>query len=109
KFATSCGGREDSQSSPDKLYKIVLTSRSRVQITLATPTWDGVLALRRSCLEPTGQASARSAESACNNDSGDSHHAKIDTVLDAGTYFVLVDGHAQGNEGAFALTYTLVR
>jgi hypothetical protein len=109
KFTTSCGGREDAQGSPDKLYKIVLTARSHVRLVLSTPAWDGVLAIRRACLEPPGTMGARAAEVACNNDSEDAHHSRIDTSLDAGTYFVHVDGHASGNEGTFSLEYKVLR
>jgi hypothetical protein len=111
RFTTSCGGREDGQASPDRLYRLVLAKRTHVRLALATPTWDGVLAVRKACLEPQGGASvgARAAEAACNNDSEDTHHARIDTTLDAGTYFVHVDGHAAGNEGPFTLEYHAVR
>ena len=109
KFTTSCGGREDTQSSPDKLYRMVLTKRTHVRVTLTTPTWDGVLAIRKSCLEPQGTAGARAAEAACNNDAEDTHHARVDTTLDPGTYFVQVDGHSGGNEGAFTLEYRVLR
>jgi hypothetical protein len=109
KFTSSCGGREDLQTSPDRLYRLVLAKRTHVRLTLATPTWDGVLVVRKSCLEPPGNGGARAAEAACNNDADDTHHARVDTTLDPGTYFVQVDGHASGNEGTFALEYKTVR
>ena len=46
---------------------------------------------------------------ACNNDADDTHHARVDTTLDPGTYFVQVDGHASGNEGSFTLEYRTVK
>jgi hypothetical protein len=109
KFMTSCGGREDLQTSPDRLYRLVLAKRTHVRLTLATPTWDGVLVIRKSCLEPSGSGGARAAEAACNNDADDTHHARIDATLEPGTYFVQVDGHASGNEGTFTLDYRTVR
>ena len=112
KFTTSCGGREDTQSNPDRVYRIELARRAHVSLVLATPTWDGVLVVRRSCLDPmsgssgTPAAGAQAAEVRCNNDdNGDTHRAKIDMTLDPGTYYVLVDGHATGNAGAFSLEY----
>ncbi len=105
KFTTTCGGREDAPGTSDRVYRVVLAQKSRVQILLATPTWDGVVALRRSCVDLA--ASPRSSELRCNNDSGDSHHSKIDMTLDPGTYFVVVDGHSAGDEGAFTLEYKL--
>ncbi len=107
KFGTSCGG-ERLGVSPDKLYKIVLTSRQRVRLALSTPNWDGVLAIRKSCLDPPGSTSARQAEVACNNDAEDIHHARLETTLDAGTYFVVVDGHRGAQEGAYTLEYHVV-
>ena len=112
KFATSCGGREDTQSNPDRVYRIDVARRSHVSLVLATPTWDGVLALRRACVDPAGPPPAISqaaVEVRCNNDdNGDTHRAKIDMTVEAGTYYVLVDGHATGNSGAYSLEYKLV-
>ena len=76
-----------------------------MRLSLATPAWDGVLAIRRTCLEAPGPTGVRGVEAACNNDADDTHHSRIDTTLDPGTYFVIVDGHAGGNEGQFTLDY----
>jgi len=103
KFSSSCAGRTDAQASADKVYKIVLARRARVLLALSTPTWDGVLVLRRSCLDAS--PARGSVEVECNNDADDVHHARIDTVLDAGTYYVVVDGHASHNDGPFTLEY----
>jgi hypothetical protein len=109
RFTTSCGGREDAQSSPERMYRIVLAKRTHVRLSLTTPSWDGVLAVRKTCLEPLGSSGARAAEVACNNDESDTHHSRIDATLDPGTYFVQVDGHAGGNEGPFTLDYRILR
>ncbi len=109
KFNTSCGGARDTQSSGDRVYRLVLSARAHVRVTLATPSWDGVIAIRSTCLDPTGGAgSPRASELACNNDAEDTHHARVDATLEAGTYYVVVDGHASGNEGAYTLEYRLV-
>jgi hypothetical protein len=106
KFTTSCGGREDTQSNPDRAYRIDLAHRAHVSLTLTTPTWDGVLVLRRTCVDPVAAAGVQNAEVRCNNDdNGDTHRAKIEMNLEAGTYYVLVDGHATGNSGPFTLDY----
>jgi hypothetical protein len=109
KFTTSCAGREDAQASADKVYKIVLGARARVRLSLSTPAWDGVVALRKSCMDTGAAAGARTAESACNNDFQDAHHSKIETVLEPGTYWVLVDGHQARNEGAYTLEYRVLK
>ena len=110
KFTTSCGGREDTQSNPDRTYRIDLPHRAHVSLVLSTPTWDGVLVLRRSCVDAAPAAGVQAAEIRCNNDdNGDTHRAKIDMTLEPGTYYVLVDGHATGNYGAFSLDYRIVK
>ncbi|MDF2693545.1 MAG: hypothetical protein K0S65_1928, partial [Labilithrix sp.] len=103
RFTESCAGREDMQASGDRVYKLTLVARTHVLLTLSTPGHDGVLAIRKSCVDPPQMKSARTAEAACNNDSPDNRHSKIDATLDAGTYFVVVDGHQGKNEGAFVL------
>ncbi len=108
RFATSCGGGRGA-SSPDRLYRIVLRHRATVRVTLSTPTWDGVLAIRRSCLEPPGSSGPHTAEAVCNNDAEDAHHSRATAVLDPGTYYVLVDGHRVGNKGRYTLEYHVLR
>jgi hypothetical protein len=110
KFNTSCGGAIEAQSSADRVYRFVLASRTHVRLALATPSWDGVLAIRSTCLDPAGGATnPRASELACNRGGDDAHHARVDATLDAGTYYVLVDGHASGNEGSFSLEYKVIR
>jgi hypothetical protein len=105
RFETSCGGEGRLGAAGDRVHQIVVRQRSTVTLVLSTPGWDGVLALRRVCLDPTGATGAHAAEVSCNNDSEDSQHSRITTTLDPGTYFVIVDGF-RGGEGAYTLTYT---
>jgi hypothetical protein len=110
RFSTSCAGRQDAQGSADRVYKLVLGARTRIRLLLSTPSWDGVIAIRRSCMDPAGSsAGGQRNEAACNNDFGDAHHSKIETTLDAGTYFVVVDGHQAKNEGAYRLEYRTLK
>lgn len=109
RFTTSCAGREDAQGSADRIYKLVLTARARVKLLLSTPAFDGVLAIRKACMDPAGSGGARINESACNNDFQDSHHSKIEQQLDPGTYFVVVDGHLAHNEGSYTLEYRVLK
>jgi hypothetical protein len=113
RFTTSCGGRADAQASSDRVYKLVLAARARVRLLLTTPSWDGVLAIRKSCVDvpPVAQPSGRRVEldAACNNDFQDAQHSKIETTLDAGTYWVVVDGHQARNEGAYTLEYRTLK
>ncbi len=109
RFDASCAGRQDAQASSDRVYKIVLAERSRIRLLLSTPAWDGVLVVRKSCMDPAISKVSTSNEVACNNDFQDAHHAKIEATLDAGSYWVVVDGHAGKNEGAFTLEYGLAK
>jgi hypothetical protein len=111
RFTTSCGGREEDQANPDRVYRLELSHRAHVQLNLGTPAWDGVLVLRRSCVDApsSGANGSAAAEIRCNNDYEDVHHARLDLTLDPGTYYVVVDGHARGNEGAFTLEYKVLK
>jgi hypothetical protein len=109
RFTESCAGREDMQASGDRVYKLTLAARTHVLLTLSTPGHDGVLAIRKTCIDPPQMKSVRTAEAACNNDNPDNRHSKIDTTLDAGTYYVVVDGHQGKNEGAFVLESKVVK
>lgn len=105
KFVTACAGRDDAQSSPDRVFRVVTTGRTHARFLLSTPNHDGVLSLRKVCQDPQGSVSGRAGEMTCNNDSDDSHHARIETVLEPGTYFIVVDGYGPTQEGPFTLEY----
>ncbi|MCS6797839.1 MAG: hypothetical protein NZ898_04815 [Myxococcota bacterium] len=93
RFQATCAG---GARSPDTVYRLRLARRSLVRIHLSTPNWDGALHLRRDCANP-------STELACNDDHNDNRHSYLEQTLDAGTYFLIVDGFSQGNQGAFTL------
>jgi hypothetical protein len=109
RFTTSCAGQRDAQASPDRVYQLTLAARAKVRLVLSTPTWDGVLAVRTTCVDLPRASAAFANEAACNNDFQDTRHARVEATLDAGTYFVVVDGHKANNEGAFSLEYRVVR
>jgi hypothetical protein len=96
KFTPSCGGA--ASPAGDRVYKLTLPSRGRVRLTLATPGFTGVLAIRGSCLD-TGVASGRAVELGCSVASDDTNQTHLEANLDAGTYYVVVDGKP-GNLGA---------
>ena len=106
---TSCGAHQGSEdSSGDRVYRIAVAARSRVRLSLTTPQWNGVLALRSSCLDTPGNA-PRSSEVACNASADDAHHAHLESNLEPGTYYVVVDGRGHDGEGAYTLDYRVVR
>lgn len=92
RFQASCAA---GAASNDLVYRLRLTRRSIVRATLAS-THDGALYLRRDCID-------RTTEIACNDDNNDNQHSFIETTLDAGTYYLFVDGFRTGNNGAFTL------
>lgn len=109
RFNASCGGRVESQTSGDRVFQLHLATKQHIQLLLSTPNHDGLLVVRKSCLDPANMKAPREAEAACNNDSPDNRHSKIDTTLEAGTYFVVVDGHQGKNEGDFVLEAKAVK
>jgi hypothetical protein len=76
--AGSAGGRE-------RVYRLDLPARQRVVVELAAE-FDTILYVRQ------GDCTDDAAEVKCNDDAGPKR-SRIDAVLDAGTYFVFVDGY----------------
>ncbi len=95
-FQASCGANA---RAPDAVYQLRLVRRSRVRLLLSA-SYDGVLYLRRGCTD-------RSTEIACNDDDTDAQHSRIETTLDAGTYFVFVDGYNERDAGNYTLDVTV--
>jgi hypothetical protein len=96
RFQASCG---QNARSPEAVHKIRLARRSRVALSLAAG-YRAVLHLRRTCLD-------RTTEVACNDGSGDPNHARLEQTLDAGTYYVFVDGWGAGSTGTYTLDTTV--
>jgi hypothetical protein len=92
----SCANRAQS---PEQVYSLRLTERRHVSLALQAQ-FDSVLALRGAC-------ERESSEIACNDDDTSQRNSRIETDLDAGTYYVVVDGFYQGNSGAYTLTANL--
>lgn len=92
RFQASCAGGARSN---DVLYRLSLPRRQIVRVTMSSD-YDGALHLRRTCADPT-------TEIICNDDHNDNRHAFVETTLDAGTYYVVVDGFQTGNAGTFTL------
>ena len=91
-FRASCAG---GAMSNDTVYRLRLRRRQIVRINLSSD-YDGAVHLRRDCADV-------STELACNDDQPDNRHSFIETTLDAGTYYVIVDGFRTGNAGPYTL------
>ncbi len=88
----SCGS---GARSPERVYALTLTRRAHVRLRLSSG-FDGVLYVRSGC--------EGGAEIACNDDAGDTRHSAIDVTLDAGTWYVFVDGYGESQSGTFDLS-----
>ncbi len=108
KFVTSCGAHGGVDAAGDRVYRLTVATRSHVRLSLTTPLWNGVLAIRSSCLDAPGSA-PRASEIACGTGADDAHNTHLDTNLDPGTYYVVVDGRGHDGEGAYTLDYHVVR
>jgi hypothetical protein len=93
RFQASCAG---GARSPDLIYRLQVRRRSLVRISSEQAGWDGAIYIRRDCLDAA-------TELGCDDDAGDNRHSLVQTILEPGTYFVFVDGYAQGNQGPFTL------
>jgi hypothetical protein len=87
----SCGGG----GAPDAIYRVNLTSRSRIRASFTSAQFPPVLYLQSTCGD-------RSTELFCLD--GRSGTTRIDQTLAAGTYYLVVDGADQNAFGAASVT-----
>jgi hypothetical protein len=107
RFATSCGTPHDiAPSGPDRVFRISLASRAKVRVEVTATGFEALLALRKSCGDAV--RASGSVELACSNDADGTKRTSIETMLEAGTYWVVVDGQSPNDQGAFALKYTVI-
>ena len=107
KFTTSCGGRGDAQASPDSVYRVIVGARQHVRFQLTTPMHDGVISIRKACIDPPHAVNTGDLQ--CNVRGEDTHHTRLDLNLDPGAYYVIVDGQGQNQAGPFTLAYQVVK
>lgn len=91
-FTCRCGG---GGRGVDRPYRLDVPQESRVQLHQESD-YDGVIYVRRAC----GEAAS---EVACNDDAEDIQHARINTVLTAGTYYVFTDAYQPNGQGNYTL------
>jgi hypothetical protein len=100
RFTPSCTS-SDSPSGPDRAFKLVLPSRRVVRIEV-NAGFDAAVSLRRTCGDAPGVSSP---ELACETGSDANRRVIIERTLDAGTYWVVVDGQSATDLGPFSLSY----
>jgi hypothetical protein len=90
--AGSCGGG----STPEAVFKLVLTASSDVFVTTHGSSFNTLLYMRSAC--------CNGAEIAC-NDNADGQQTSViqQRGLAAGTYYIFVDGGAAGAMGAYSV------
>jgi hypothetical protein len=96
-FAPGC---VEHASGPEAVFRLVLEESSNVVLALNSQGLDGVLYVRSDCMDP-------GSEVACNDDHGSKDRSEVRTTLEAGAYFVFVDGHGPEDAGPFALEATV--
>ncbi len=101
RFGTLCGQTDPGAGGPDRVFKLTLTHRAAIRLAL-TATFDAVVAVRTTCVEPLG---GPTPELACESDSDANHHITLTRTLEAGTYWVVVDGQSADDHGPFTLEY----
>lgn len=81
----------------EDVWSLELTQGSYVTVTLDSDGWDGVVSLRSQC-------EADASEVACANDTLGAGTETVGAAVDAGTYFVVVQGNAGSESGPYTLT-----
>ncbi|HEY3815558.1 MAG TPA: hypothetical protein VGL81_00220 [Polyangiaceae bacterium] len=107
RFATSCGASHDlAASGPDRVFRLTLATRARIRLEVTSTGFDALLALRKSCGD--APRSSGTVELACSGEADIAKRTSLETTLEAGTYWAVVDGQSPNDQGAFALKYTLI-
>jgi len=91
-FTARCG---NNAPGAERVYRLEVPQESRLQLHEESD-FDAVLHLRSACGDP-------GTEVACNDDAEDTQHARINTVVPAGTYYVFSDAYRPGVGGNYTL------
>ena len=91
-FHARCGGNA---RGPERVYSLAVPRESRLQLH-AESDFDAVIHVRRACADAN-------SELACNDDAEDIQHARLNTVLQEGTYYVYADGFHANAAGNYTL------
>lgn len=85
------------RNAPDTAYRLDITARSRVRVTLDAPQFAGTISLYRGC------AMSADSELSCARWTLANSHTEIDRMLEPGSYTVVVDGETRSQFGSFEL------
>lgn len=103
-FATECAASDGAAGAPDRVYRLVLPVRSKVRLTVKATAFRAALAVRSACADVPGSAPP---DVACESDADDdaARRTVIERTLEAGVYWVVVDGQSPAERGEFKLEY----
>jgi hypothetical protein len=107
RFTPSCAATETGASGPDRVFKFALNAPAVVRLVLVAAGFDGVVALRRACGEIAGGPSV--PDLGCEAETDANHRVVLERGLEAGTYWVVVDGRSPSDQGPFTIEYRIVR
>ncbi len=99
-FDTSCGANGTAAMGPDRVFKLVVARRSTVRIIVKTAGFDASVELRAACADPLA---GPLPELSC--DANGAGKTTIERTLEAGTYWVVVDGRTASDQGPFTIEY----
>lgn len=91
-FTARCG---NNARGADRVYRLEVPTESRLQLHEESD-YDGVIYMRRACGDP-------GTEVDCNDDAEDTQHARINTVVPAGTYYVYSDAYRPNTGGNYTI------
>jgi hypothetical protein len=102
KFAPSCASSDAAASGADRVFKLPLAARRTVRVTVNAPGFEAAVALRKACGDLPG---VPSGELACEAGSDGNRRVVLEKTLDAGVYWVVVDGQSPTDQGPFTIDY----
>ncbi len=85
----------------DKVFKLEVPCMKDVHISVVPDAWDVVLYLRSDCSDP-------GTEIYCVNEEGAGIEEMLNLTLEAGEYYIFVDGNGPDQSGGFSLSTTQV-
>jgi hypothetical protein len=107
RFAPSCAATDTGASGPDRVYKFALQARAQVRLVVTAPAFDAAIALRRACGDGSGAPST--PELGCEAETDGNHRVVLERWLEAGAYWVVVDGRSPSDQGAYTIEYRVLR
>jgi hypothetical protein len=107
RFAPACAASDIGASGPDRVFKFVLPTRSQVRLIVTATAFDAAVELRRACGDGAGGPAL--PELGCEAETDGNHHVTVERWLEAGTYWVVVDGRSPSDEGPFTIEYRVRR